>query len=113
MVDKAKKEFANKMNNIELFCRENNISRSLNNDSYYFTLNGNNYRISNHSIEASNKGAFDEIYGQKRKLYHYEGRRKDTVYIHASKTRIIEIYNDLKNGYKLDGRGNRKGWYDE
>lgn len=31
-----------------------------------------------------------------------------TVYIHAGKTRIIEIYNDLKAGYQLDGRGNRK-----
>lgn len=25
-----------------------------------------------------------------------------------SKTRIIEIYNDLKAGYDLDGHGNRK-----
>lgn len=33
---------------------------------------------------------------------------EDTVYIHASKTRIIQIYNDLKDGYELDGRGNRK-----
>ena len=24
------------------------------------------------------------------------------------KTRIIQIYTDLKAGYKLDGRGNRK-----
>ena len=28
--------------------------------------------------------------------------------IQQSYTRIIEIYNDLKAGYQLDGRGNRK-----
>ena len=37
--------------------------------------------------------------------YHEDGRRDDTIYIHASKTRIIEIYNNLKDGKKLDGRG--------
>lgn len=31
----------------------------------------------------------------------------DTVYITASKTRIIDIYNDLAAGYELDKRGNR------
>ncbi len=103
-----KKEFANKMNEIDVFCNRNRIINSLNNDSFYFTLNGINYRVSNHSVESSNSGAFDELYGQKRALYHPEGRKNNIVYIHASKTRIIDIYNDLKNGYKLDKRGNRK-----
>lgn len=104
----AKKEFAKKMKEIEDFCVKNDIHSSLSKDSYYFTLNEVNYRVSNHSVEASNREAFDEITGeQKRELYHPTGREIDTVYIHASKTRIIEIYNDIKEGYKLDGRGNR------
>lgn len=41
----------------------------------------------------------------KRDLYHETERKDDTVYIHAGKTRIIDIYNDLKAGYKLDGKG--------
>jgi hypothetical protein len=89
-----KRNFAIKMAEIEDFVKANGITQSYNGDSYYFTLNGINYRVSNHSPESS--------------PYH-DGREKKTVYIHASKTRIIEIYTDLKNGYELDGRGNRKG----
>lgn len=106
----AKREFAEKMREIEDFCAKNGIDSSLSKDSYYFTVNGVSYRVSNHSVEASNRGAFDEITGeQKRELYHSDGRESDTVYIHAGKTRIIEIYSDVVAGYKLDGRGNRKG----
>ena len=93
--------FAAQMRKIEAFCDANNIDYSYSKDSYYFELNGQNYRVSNHSVEASNRhGAH---------LYHPGGRREDTRYIHAGKTRIIQIYNDLKAGYELDGRGNRKG----
>lgn len=105
----AKKEFAAKMNEIENFCAAHGISASLSQDSYYFNFNGVNYRISNHSVEASNRGAFDELTGeQKREFYHQTGKDDKTIYIHAGKTRIIEIYNDIVAGYKLDGRGNRK-----
>lgn len=105
----AAKEFADKMNEIEKFCKENGISSSNNKDSYYFELNGINYRVSNHSIEASNRAAYNELTGEKkRELYHDTERNSETIYIHASKTRIIDIYNDLKDGYRLDGRGNRK-----
>ena len=90
------------------FCAENNIQASYNNDSYYFILNGQKYRVSNHSVESSNNAAFHDIYGQVRELYHPDGRESDVIYIHASKTRIIEIYNDLKSGYTLDGNGRRK-----
>jgi hypothetical protein len=97
------------MDEIADFCRENGIQQSYNGDSYYFKLNGIQYRVSNHSVEASNAAAFDTITGeQRRDVYHRDGRESNTVYIHASKTRIIEIYNDLKAGYDLDGRGNRK-----
>ena len=104
----AKKAFAEKMDEIDAFCSANGIDSSRSNDSYYFTVRGKNYRVSNHTVEASNKGAFDYAGRQTRPLYHQEGRRDDTIYITASKTRIIEIYKDLKAGRKLDARGNRK-----
>lgn len=105
----AKKEFASKMNEIEDFCAAHDISASLSKDSYYFTVDGIHYRVSNHSVEASNRAAFDDFTGeQKRELYHECDREANTIYIHASKTRIIEIYSDITAGYKLDGKGNRK-----
>lgn len=105
----AKAAFASQMSEIDEFCAAHGISRSLSSDSYYFTLNGRSYRVSNHSVESSNAAAYDEVTGeQKRDLYHAAGREDDTVYIHAGKTRIIGIYNDLAAGYELDGRGNRK-----
>lgn len=101
-------QFAQEMKEIEDFCTKNNIIASRNNDSYYFTLNDISYRVSNHTIEASNKAAFDIDTGMyKRDLYHETERKDDTVYIHAGKTRIMDIYNDLKTGYKLDGKGYR------
>ena len=104
---KAKaKKFAQTMQDIDEFCNENNITQSSSSDSYYFTINGQKYRVSNHTVDASNRDAYDEINGKKRDLYHPEGERKDTIYITASKTRIKEIYNNLKAGKKLDRRGN-------
>lgn len=47
-----KREFANKMDQIADFCRENGIEHSYNYDSYYFNIRGQNYRVSNHTIEA-------------------------------------------------------------
>ena len=83
-------EFVEQMKEIESFCIEHGISASTSRDSYYFRLNGKAYRVSNHSVESS--------------PYH-DGREEGTVYIHASKTRIIEIYNNLANGLILDGKG--------
>lgn len=102
------REFAQKMDEIDEFCRANGISQSARSDSYYFMIGDISYRVSNHSVEASNAGAYDWKGEKIRELYHEDGRREDTVYINAGKTRIIEIYNDLKNGYKLDGNGRRR-----
>lgn len=102
------REFARKMQEIEEFCKQNDISKSLSGDSYYFSINGQDYRVSNHSIEASNAHAFDDYGNQIRELYHDVVRDPNVTYIHASKTRIIEIYNALKSGKELDGRGNEK-----
>lgn len=105
----AKANFAKKMNDVDAFCEEHGISQSFSSDSYYFSIGGKNYRVSNHSVEASNRHAFDPLTGEKRReLYHPDGREDDVIYIHAGKTRIIEIYTDLMNGYELDGKGNRK-----
>ena len=89
----AKREFAQKMDEIRKFCSDHGIYQSTSGDSYYFMLDGVSYRVSNHSVESS--------------PYH-SGRIAGEVYIHASKTRIMDIYNDLVQGYALDGRGNRK-----
>lgn len=104
----ARKAFALEMEEINSFCAEHGISQSASSDSYYFSINGQNYRVSNHSIECSNAKAFDQLTGeQRRALYHAGGREADTTYIHASKTRIREIYSDLSAGHKLDSRGYR------
>lgn len=103
----AAREFAQKMDEINRFCTENGISASASNDSYYFTIGGQSYRMSNHSVEASDRAAFDPITGEQRRELYHGGRNESTVYIHAGKTRIMEIYQDLQAGYKLDGRGNR------
>ena len=93
------KEFHETMEAINVFCNEHGISSSNSSDSYYFTVDGVNYRVSNHSVESS--------FAHSGGMYHSDGRRDDTVYIHASKTRIVDIYNDLKAGYKLNGNGYR------
>ena len=100
------KQFAQQMQEIDKFCAENDIKQSATSDSYYFTINGQKYRVSNHTVATSNRGAFDEINGQKRDLYHPNGEEEDTIYITAGKTRIIDIYNNLKAGKKLDRKGN-------
>lgn len=95
------------MDSVESFLNEHpEISASTNRDSFYFTIDGQKYRVSNHSVEASNSAAYDKFGNQKRASYHPNGRENDTIYIHASKTRIENIFNDLKAGKKLDGRGN-------
>ena len=101
----AAREFKEKMNAIEEFCSENGIVMSASGDSYYFNIGEQSYRVSNHSIEASNAKAYN-WYGQKvRECYHDSTRDPEVIYIHASKTRIIEIYNNLRAGKKLNGRG--------
>lgn len=104
----AKREFARKMDEIREFCDDNCISYSNSMDSFYFTIGGQHYRVSNHSVESSNAGAYDWKGNKVRDFYHKNGREDDTIYIHASKTRIKDIYLDLKQGYNLDSRGNRK-----
>lgn len=104
----AARKFTQKMDEIRQFCAANGIDMSASGDSYYFTIDGQKYRVSNHSVEASNANACNWCGEQVRDVYHPNGREVGTIYIHAGKTRIMEIYNDLEAGYKLDGRGNRR-----
>ena len=99
--------FAQEMEEIAEFCVENGISQSRSGDSYYFTIDGKRYRVSNHTISASNRGAFDELTGEKRRELYHDGISEE-IEITAGKTRIREIYNDLKAGYELDKRGFRE-----
>lgn len=93
------KAFAIKMAEIKAFCEEFNIIKNYKEDSYYFELNGNMYRVSNHSkpLEVD----WDEL-GNKIKYFEYEG----VILIQASKTRIMDIYMALKDGKKVDAKGN-------
>lgn len=102
----AAREFAAKMDNIAEYCAAHGITQSRAGDSYYFYINGVNYRVSNHTPEASDRAAFN-FYGEQVREKYHNGRKPDTVYITASKTRIIEIYEDLQAGRTLDGRGFR------
>lgn len=98
-------DFAKTMDEIHDYCIQHNIKRSISSDSYYFTINDISYRVSNHTIEASNRKAFNELGEQIREKYHDDKRDPEIVYITASKTRLIEIHSALLQGKKLDKRG--------
>lgn len=91
---------------LDKFCKDNNISVSMSGDSYYFTIEGQDYRISNHTIEKSDSGMYrnDPYLGniKVRDSYHTD---RDTISFTASKLRVPEIYNNLKVGLTLDKRG--------
>lgn len=91
--------FKSLMKDVRAFCLSNNIDHSRNYDSYYFSIGGVSYRVSNHTVAASNRNG--------ARVYHPGGEVEGTVYITASKTRIIEIYSDLKAGFQLTRRGYR------
>ena len=98
-------EYKEQIEKINKFVEEKGITKSLNGSSYYFQLNGQFYRVSNHTIEASNKGAEDEFGNILRAKYHQDGGDPNVTYITASKMRIIEIYTNLEKGLKLNKRG--------
>lgn len=106
------REFAQKMDEIDTFCREHGIRHSSSSDSYYFTIGEKHYRVSNHTVAASDRGMYrtDPRTGERvqvRSSYH-DSDSDDMICITAGKTRIVEIYRDLEAGYELDGRGYRR-----
>lgn len=101
------REFARTMDEIREFCDREGIAYSASMDSYYFAVNGERYRVSNHTVAASNRGAFDRVTGEQvREFYHTAGEFDREHEITAGKTRIREIYAALVAGKKLDKRGN-------
>ena len=104
-VSKSKsREYAEKMDPIKNYCDANQINYSESMDSFYFTVNGEKYRISNHTVNASNKAAFDEMGNQIREFYHSDN--EGYICIFASKTRLIEIHSKIISGIAIDVRGN-------
>lgn len=75
-------------------------------DSYYFSINGEDYRVSNHTVAQSNRKAYNSLGVKVREEYHDPDEYDRQHEITASKTRIIEIYEALKAGKKIDKRGN-------
>lgn len=100
----AKREFAIEMEEIRSYCDTNNIKYSKSMDSYYFRLNDKNYRVSNHTVESRNSETSVFFRGHEVDAT----RESNTVYITASKTRLIEIYKALLEGKELDARGRVK-----
>lgn len=98
------REYAQEMEIINNFCNANGISASRNLDSFYFSLDGVKYRVSNHTMQASDRGMRDSVTGEKRRDSYHE-HDNDLVCITAGKTRIAEVYSNLKAGKKLDKRG--------
>jgi len=97
------------------FCKKNNISYSSSVRSFYFTLFNQRYRISNHSIKESNQGR--ELKAQRQSLMYgkdikprlYHKGNEDIIDITAERSRVFQIYKDIKEGYEVDERGNRIG----
>lgn len=108
MVYMSESEKTRRLEEIRHFCDDHNIRYSKNQDSYYFTVRGTRYRVSNHTVEASNRAAYRRDGSMRRALYHPDGREDGVVYIHASHFRIPQIYMDLRMGRALDGRGRGK-----
>ena len=106
----ARKEFAQKMRKIDEFCAANNIShvQSVSGDSYTFQIDGQAYRVANHRVDTSGNRTYN-VLGEQIQHNHQEQAPTDIIHIHASKTRIVDIYNNLKAGLELDRRGNVKG----
>lgn len=94
----AKREFAQKMDEVADFCKKNNITQSKAGDSYYFEIKGQQYRVSNHSI---NNSVYCDMAGN-RHNYHSLEEIEKTIFIRASKTKIIEIYNQIKENGKYE-----------
>jgi hypothetical protein len=79
---------------LSAFCAAEGIRRSQNGDSFYFSAQGKQYRISNHSEEISN--AWGKNLNGKRIRGSYHPRKSRTVSILAPKSRVKEIYSRIQ-----------------
>lgn len=77
-----------RLQELEEFCWVNNINKC--NDSYYFTLSGRRYRVSDHSLcERKKVGKVEHCYS-----------------IVVSPDHLEEVFTALKQGKRVDVRGN-------
>lgn len=90
---------------VRRFCMANGIRMS-DSGSYYFELYGQKYRVSDHTVEESNRGAYNKKGIQRRKLYHPNGREADVKYIISSD--IEYVYLNLLNGNRVSSNGRIK-----
>ena len=80
---------------LQAFCMEHDIAHSHCYQSFYFTLGGQKFRLSNHSVELANYGCSL----MQLPPAHPEGREADVIYIHAPKEQLIPIYTQLAREY--------------
>ena len=99
------REFARQMDEIRDYCDSHGIDYSRSMDSYYFTIRGERYRVSNHTQAASDRGMYSWDGTKLRDSYHTTRFDREHE-ITAGKTRIISIHQALLAGKKLDKRGN-------
>ena len=102
-------EFMPKIDEIDEFCSKNGILHYPWDDSYFFTVNGKKCRVRDYTkfFPIHNNYDFDGEKLPPDRLF-YGKRGEYDVDIIAGRTRLIQIYNDLKAGYDLDRRGFRK-----
>lgn len=99
------REFAKKMDEIRDYCAEHGIDHSASMDSFYFFHNGEHYRVSNHTVAQSNRGAYNWLGEKVRDEYHAAGEFDREHEITASKTRLIEVHQAIVAGKKINKRG--------
>ena len=111
--EKNQRPSKERIKQIEEFCKEHNITHNSNYDSFYFEIKGQQYRISNHSIDDSvhrdkktNKLVNHHIDGNEIKNSHEYCSQVKCYY--AFQSRLEYIYNDIVKGYQLDNNGRRK-----
>lgn len=97
---------------IKKFCIENNIEYSTPLFSFYFEMGGENYMVSEQRINTNIKKQFDENGKPTVMFWHSLSHILNSTKIIARKGRLIDIYQDLKNGYELDMNGERSGCHD-
>ncbi len=88
---KTEEEFIDFLQEVEEYCYRNNIVSCT--PSYYFTVRGKRYRVSNHSLS-------------ERNVKHKSKGAKDCYSIVASAFDLIPIHKALLAGKKVDVRGN-------
>ena len=102
-------EFVPKIDEIDEFCSKNGILHYPWDDSYFFTVNGKECRVCDYTkfFPSHNNYDFNCKKLPPDRLF-YGKRGEYDVDIIAGRTRLVQIYNDLKAGYDLDRRGFRK-----